>query len=441
MQRFWTVIILAAAVPVFGQEQAAEAPTWLWGTRLEIRANYRNSEEDRVPLRFQFPPGSLPPGQTVGFEETVDAGAHLEVSLISLTLDTAFGDIFAARAKIDAIDLYDRNPTSEDRTVDADEFWIRFGQKPEGLALPRGTTVFVQAGKAPKIERQPVRLLESYGLASTAFNRFEDVQILIGGSAGTNLYWRAQASSGNPVFLRDPNALAGDNGIEELRQPFPDPELKSGFPIIYDAEVEGYFFDADHIELGGALGYRWSTEDQATGLDLLAFYYERELAEEVDLEGTFYGGDLDLLDGAFGISLPIRGNDKTEYGARLYGAWGGGSLVGQWVAHEVAGLERFGLEVEAGWEWPLAVGPAIRGSYLLTSLQPAARFSDLDCRFRGPAEFVAPSMWWDWQKLDIGVRLGLLDNYDLTIEHAFHEIEIPRELDADETLVTLRVRI
>src|SRR5688500_16541221 len=168
------------------------------------------------------------------------------------------------------------------------------------------------------MERQPVRLLESYGVASTAFNRFEDVQLLVGGSLGRNLYWRAQASNGNPVFFRDVNALAGDNGISELLQPNPDPELKSGFPILYDAEVEDYFFDTSEMEVGAGLGYRWNRSAGDGGFDALLFHYQRNLADEVDIEGTFYGGDIDLLNGARGISLPLDGRDRNESGARVY---------------------------------------------------------------------------------------------------------------------------
>ena len=53
---------------------------------------------------------------------------------------------------------------------------------------------------------------------------------------GGHIYFRAQVSNGNPTFFRDPNALAGDNGT--AREPNPDPNLWSGFPIFYHAEVE-----------------------------------------------------------------------------------------------------------------------------------------------------------------------------------------------------------
>ncbi|HUO84197.1 MAG TPA: hypothetical protein VM534_03695 [Thermoanaerobaculia bacterium] len=420
------------------QENLPETSAWTWSYRLDVRGNYRESNHDRFRLSFPFTPEQLPPGASAAWEETVDAGSHGELSLVSLMLDLGYGDLFMARVKIDAVDLYDRNPTSGDRKVDADELWIRFGRRPEGLELPEGTSVFLQLGKAPKFERQPVLLLESYGLASTAFNRFEDTQALAGGSIGRNVYWRAQVSSGNPLFFRDPNALAGDNGIDELRTPNPNPELKSGFPILYDAEVESLFLDTDHLESGGGVGYRWVAEDASSGFDILAFFYQRELAETVELEGTFYGGDLDLLDGVGPHSLAIDGDRKREAGARLHGEWGGLAIVAQYVSQEMAGLERDGWEIEAGYQIPLGFGPQSGGVPLLSWIQPAVRYSELDHHFRGPVTYPAPSVWWDWRKIDAGVQLGLGDRVMVTLEHAFHEIMIPVELDVDETLLSVR---
>ncbi len=432
------VICLLAAVPAAAQQSFFTSDPWHFDAKLELRANYRNSEDSRFQLQFPFSPGMLPPGETAGFARTVDPGSHWEASLISLTLDLGYRSTFAARAKIDAIDLYDRNPTSTDRKVDADELWIRFGPKPDGLDLPEKTSLFVQVGKAPKMERQPRLLLESYGLVATAFNRMEDTQLLVGGSVGRHLYWRAQLSNGNPLFFRDTNALAGDNGIPPLLEPHPNPPLHSGFPILYDAEVESLSFDTDHMETGGGLGYRWLKADLTGGFDLIAFYYERELAQTVDLHGTFYGGDLDLLDGVPPHSIPTAGDRKREGGARFYGEWGGGTLIAQYVTQTLAGLDRDGYEIEAGWEIPLSRGPVVGGRPLLSWIQPAVRFSELDNHFKGVPSYPAPSTWWDWRKTDVGIRIGLLDHLEITAEHAFHDILIAKKVDADETLISLR---
>lgn len=424
------VFALALALPSLA---SAEDPTWEAKWRLDIHGNYRDSSSERFPLSFDFPPIFLPIGQEIGFMETVDAGSHFEVSLISLTLDLEHGNAFAARVKVDGVDLYERNPTSSDRTVDLDEAWIRFGEKPDRLRLPSGTSFFLLAGKAPKMERQPVRLLESYGLASTAFNRLEDVQVQVGGSVGRNLYWRAQYSSGNPLFFRDTNAFAGDNGIAELLEPNPDPELKSGFPILYDAEVEDYFFDNDNPETGGAIGWVWEAADLSWAWDAMVFYYEREMADTVELEGTFYGGDLDILS-APGVELEVDGRDKKEAGVRLYAEWRKLSLFAIWVDQQFAGLDRQGWELEAGWEFSVR-------SARVPWIRPAFRYSELSNDFRGPSNFPAPSIWWDWAKYDFGVRMGIHDKADFTVEYTTQDVKIPMDLDLDELLVTLRIHL
>jgi len=426
---FGTLVCVAASFAAQGQDDAFVATA-----KLELKGNYRDSEEQKFGLRTPLPPIMLPPGETQAFMETVDSGTHWEASDVALRLDMTYGTIFAARAKIDAIDLYERNPTSGDRTVDLDEAWVRFGPRPELLELPDGSTLFAQFGKAPKMERQPVRLLESYGLSSTAFNRLEDVQAMVGGTLGRNFYWRAQWSTGNPLFMRDPNALAGDNGIEELKQPFPDPELKAGFPILYDAEVEDYFFDTANPEIGGGLGWRWKSEASGSGIDLLAFYYERDLADEVDLRGTFYGGDLDVLSGPLGIVIPVDGRKKEEYGASFYSELGAFTLLGQAVQQEAAGLGRTGVEIEAGWQFSRPGGA-------IPFVQPAVRYSSLEADFRGPADFPAPSFWWDWTKYDVGIRFGVTKYADVTAEYSHIEADQAPQLDLDEVLVTVRVKL
>ena len=38
---------------------------------------------------------------------------------------------------------------------------------------------------------------------------------------GRHVYVKVSATQGNPVFIRDPNALAGDNGTPVFRRPNP----------------------------------------------------------------------------------------------------------------------------------------------------------------------------------------------------------------------------
>ncbi len=441
MRRIAAVILFLFALPLL-----AQTPNdWFFKERVELRANYRDSHEQKFQLKFPFPPSFLPVGQDHGFMETVNAGRHGELSVAQIKLDAGWGKWFLAHAQLHAQDKYRRNPTSEDRKTDADELWLRFGQKTEFLDRPERTSLFLQMGKFAKMERQPIRLLESYGLAATAFNRFEDVGFMAGGSIGRNLYWRLTGTSGNPVYFRDTNALAGDNGIKELLLPHPNPALKSGFPILYNTETEGYFLKTDHVQFGQGLGYRWQNAAQTLGFDAIAFHYRRSMANEEKLTGTFYGGDLDILNGpeiqGIFVTLPITSRIKEETGARIYMEWKGLTATLQATKQNIAGLQRQGEELEAGYNFAVGMGPAVRGAAILQGIQPVARLSALQNRFKGPPMYPSPSMWWNWVKIDYGVRIAFAKNTDLTIERAKHNIVAPKKLNLGETLVTLRVRI
>jgi len=416
--------------------EAGAQTVWSWSHRVELRANYRWSDHEVHPIPFGFPPDFPEPGQARVFFETPDAGSHVELNVADVQFDVDYGDYFAARAKVHVQAKHRRNPTSSDRQIDADELYVRFGPKPEILDRPNGTSFFVQAGKFPKMERQPTRLLESYGLAATSFNRFEDLQFLVGGSIGRNFYWRAQAANGNPLFFRDPNALAGDNGSPDRRPPHPDPKIKSGFPIFYNAETEDLFFSTDNVQIGEALGYRWQREDQTLGFDVILFHYRRDLADTVDLTGTFYGGDLDLLNGPFDLGgLPLKNDRKEEYGGRAYAEWHNATAIAQFTKQNLAGLQREGWEIEAGYRIPLRRGP-------FEYIQPAARASAIKNRFIGnPQIWPAPSVWWPWKKFDGGIRVGLRRGFDVTFEYTDHSIKSARKINLREALVTVRYRI
>ena len=400
----------------------------------ELKANGRWSEDDRFPLAFPFPPEFVPVGQPNVALQTVSPGASLEVSRALVNLDVELPRSIAGHVQIGFINLYARNPTSTDHTVDVREAWVSFGTKRGSLEPLPGSSLYALVGKAPKLERQPFRRLESYGLISTAFNRFNDLQLQVGGSIGTHVYLAGQLSAGNPIFMRDPNALAGDNGT--AMPPNPEPELHSGFPILYHAEVEEFVQDG-HFEYGGALGARLLSADQRRGIDLMGFYYRKHLSQQAHLRGTFYEGDLDILDGTGGISLPIRGDEREEYGANLDTRWGGFSLFGQVVKETAAGLPRRGIEVEAGYRFVL--GDLADASDLFPAIQPAVRWSRLDNGFTAPRGFVAPSFAWDWDKLDLGLRVTIIRKLDLTLEYSFHDIAASRAIKHDEALATLRL--
>jgi hypothetical protein len=425
------------------EEEVSEGsgPRLEWG--LEVKTNYRDSDLNRFAVPFPFPPEQLPAGETRGFQETVNPGSHFEVSTATLLLDAFWSEGLQAHGKIDFIDLYDRNPTSTDKKVDVDEVWLRFGRETGPATLPERAGLYLKVGKFPHFERQDDRHLESYGLVSTAFNRFEDAGAELGADLGRHLYVKVSATQGNPVFIRDPNALAGDNGTPDQLRANPDPELGTGIDILYDAEVEDLDLDGD-LELGAGLGLRFADEGGRNGFDLLAWGYRRTLAETVELEGTFYGGDLDLLRGPLNLfPFPgLEGDERREVGANLWIYIGGFSLFGQFVDQELAGLPRTGIEGEIAWSFDLPLVWAAGGRQLFPFIAPAVRYSRLDNDFRNPRQTPAPSLAWDWEKLDAGVRMGIVIGIELTIEYADNSFILGSGAEAEnnELLTTLRWR-
>ncbi|HYG64928.1 MAG TPA: hypothetical protein VEL74_20265, partial [Thermoanaerobaculia bacterium] len=186
------------------------------------------------------------------------------------------------------------------------------------------------------------------------------------------------------------------------------------------------------------------------GIDLLAWGYRRQLAETVELEGTFYGGDLDLLRGpGNGPILPISGDDKEEVGANVWLYLGGLTFFGQYVDQELAGLPRTGIEGEMAWRFELPLVWTIGEQQLFTFIQPAVRYSKIDNGFENVPRSAtapgtpAPSLAWDWEKIDAGVRAGVIPGVDLTVEYADNRFILGSgaEEDNNEFLATLRWRM
>lgn len=442
------LLALALAVPATAQEPAAEPQS---GTRYKIgfewKSHYRDSDRARFPSPFSFPSDFLPPGATLGWLETVEPGGHVEVSAVTVTGEVEWREDLAARVKVDVVDRYDRNPTSDDEEVDLDELWLRYGREVEPGELADRSSFYVKAGKIPKFERQDDRHLESYGLLSTAFNRFEDVGLEVGAALGRHLYLRASYTQGNPLYFRDPGALAGDNGVEIFNlpggaAPNPVPELGSGFPILYDTDADE--IDFEHPETGLGLGVRFGGAAGSWTLDVLAWAYERELAPTVDLRNTFYGGDLDLLLGPGNATPPpgIHGDEKRELGANVRVYAGSFSFFGQYVDQELAGLDRKGFEVEVAWSFDLPLFASLGGRQLFPWIAPAVRYSELDPDFALDPIYPSPSIAWDWEKLDFGLRLGVYPGVDLTAEWQQNTfVRLGKEESADEFLLTLAIEL
>jgi hypothetical protein len=428
-----------AAAPV---EPPPAAPAGLhYQLGAEAKLNFRVSHDARFPVPFPFTPDQLPVGQTHAYEETVDPGSHLEVSNLTLLADAGWSDLVAAHAKLDFLNLYYRNPTSTDRRYEITELWLRLGREPRPASAVTVGGAFLKLGKLAKFERQNDRHLESYGLVSTAFNRFEDVGAEVGAD-GSHLYARLSGTVGNPVFLRDPNALAGDNGTPALRQPHPHPALDTGIDILYDSHVNSISWS--HPQLGAGLGLRWAAADGSRGVDVLAWGRRRTLAPAVSFYGTFYRGDLRVLEGPPGfLILPVRNDVKSEAGANLWLYLDAFTLFGQFVDQRLAGLPRRGYEAEAAWRFELPLWLALRGHQLLTAIAPAVRFSRLTNGFHDLLPTPAPSFAWPWNKLDAGIRVGLYAGIDLTAEYADNTFTLAggAKRHENELLSTLRLRI
>jgi hypothetical protein len=435
--------------PVFFEEESAVS----LDVSAEIKAGYRWSQEDRWALFTPFPPDFVPAGQENVALATVAPGSSLEVNKATLYVDAGLPHGISARVKIDFIDLYDRNPTSTDKVVDVDEAWVAFGERQQSLVPSEGTSFYALVGKAPKFERQAVRRIETYGLVSTAFNRFPDLQIQVGGSIGRNVYFFGQISDGNPVFMRDPNALAGDNGTKP--PPNPELELASGFPIFYHAEVEDLQIDGD-FEYGFGGGVRWLSYDQTRGIDVLGFYYQATLPEKTSLNGTLYQADLELLRGAGIPPNEIEGNDRTEWGFNLDLRAGGLGVFAQLVKEESANLPRTGFEVEAGYR--IALGDLADPGALFPAIEPVVRYSRLTNDWTAPREFITQSALWDWQKWDFALRATIVPQLDLLLEYSYNDMDegsniqgsildppvsvgAIRTIDHNEFLATLRLRL
>jgi len=406
--------------------------------RFEVKAGARSSRDVRLQTGFPFPPEMVPAGETAVFLKTVDKGTSLEVSSVTVQASGQLTPRISARVDVRFPELYNRNPTSSDDLIALREAWLRFGVKPEVLWEDRGTTFYAQVGKFPRFSRRAVRSLESYGLWSTAVGRFEEIGLEVGGRLGGHLYWRTSLTNGNPLFFRDSNALAGDNGAPERLSEHPDPVFESGFPMLYDAKAQDTNLD-DRFMLGAGLGARWLAEDLERGLDILGWYYERRMEDAARIRGSFYEGDLDLLGGA-GIPLPFAGRDKWECGVSAEGRWRRLRGFAQFVSQEIAGLDRHGIEAELAWRIPLN-GVLVSGDEpVLNWLDLLARYSRIDNGFAMPANFVAPSVGHNRRKLDVGFRLGIMRGVDLTAEYTINELFTGTGvLRPNEGLLTLRV--
>lgn len=408
---------------------------------VELKGNLRHSTFEQTRPGFPFPPDFIPPGETAVFQRTVQTGTSAELSNVALIGEADLTPDISARIRIHFLDLYNRNPTSSEDRVFVREAWIRFGQAHDGLEAIPGTSLFALVGKAPRFSKQIERRLESYGLWGTAVGRFEEVGLQLGGSFGKHVTWRGLVGSPNPLFFRDPNALAGDNGTPERQPGNVHPIFQSGFPILYDAKSSDVTFNG-RLQYGGGLGFRLVSADGEKAVDVLAWAFSRSLNDSIALRGTSYSGDLKLLQAfaALGIAFDVDGRRKLEAGVNVEARFHDLHLFGQLIHQDIAGLTRSGYEVEVAYYVPLN-GLFLSGETpILNWVEPCVRVSEIVNHFFTPRTYPAPSIGWDWVKYDIGVRIGILTGVDLTVEYSRNDVLLfsGAKIHPDETLVTLR---
>lgn len=385
----------------------------------EFKVNGRGTSDEFVSFS--------PAGGTPYTELVVSPHGSFEISNVALVGEGDFTPDISGRVVIHFIDLYTRNPTGAGAAVTVREAWLRFGRKFESLQPIPGTTLYIQAGKAPRFHKQVQRRLESYGLWGTAVARLEEVGVEAGGTFGEYVYWRGSVTNGNPLFIRDTNALAGNNGAIDRTNAAP---VTSGFPILYESRADD-FNSRGQYQYGGGIGFRFNFgEAKKNGVDVAGWGFFRELG----------AGELNLLRGYGGVSLPIDGTSLKDLGVNLEARFGGLQLFAQYQHQEIAGLVRSGFEAEAAFRIPLN-GLFVSGDTpVLNWIQPTLRVSKIENDFSSSPGFFSPSLGWEWTKTDIGFRLGIVRGIDLTAEYSRHSATSKNKvIHPDEFLATLRV--
>ena len=269
-------------------------------------------------------------------------------------------------------------------------------------------------------------------------------QLQLGGTLGRHAYWRAQVGKGNPLYYRDTNVLAGDNGTRPEGTLTPSPAYDTGFPIFYDAKMD----DLDthgQLEWGAGLGFaardgrspraawrgppRLVLPPPAGRLRRAARHVRPRRPRAAARQRA--------------IPLPFEGRDKSEVGAQRRRPL---RPVAARRADRAPGHRR--RSCARGSTPRLRCHLALPGLFLVGEtpvgnwIRPVLRVSIIDNLFDAPVTYPALSVDWDWKKYDIGVRFGIVRDVDLTVEYLAPRHDRAhggRTLHPDEFLVTLRV--
>lgn len=435
----------AIADSLLGQDGLSAAIGDFGRVRLmtDSKFHVRHTFAEELDLKLPLPSDFFPPDGVIAMRPP-DKGTSFEVSNVALATEAEIGSLITARVNVHFIDLYNRNPTSTADEIRVREAWLRVGRDLSSMVPIVDTGAYIEVGRAPRFTKQIFRRLESYGLWGTAVGRFEEDQVQAGASLGQHVYVKASVANGNPVFFRDVNALAGDNGTPNRSRGNVHPEYQSGFPMLYDAFPNDVNLDGK-FQYGGGIGARFLDADGRDGIDVLGWYFGRELSDSVDIDGSFYGGDLDPLsltpreipELPTTIGFPTSGDHKWETGLNVEGRLGHAHVFAQYVYQAIADLDRHGVELELAYRQPLDGLVNIGGVPALNWIEPVFRFSSIHAMFDAPAVFPSKSLAWNWFKYDLGFRVGIVRGIDLTWEYSHTDTN--RDVDLDEILTTLRV--